>query len=173
MKVVFADSFFKSLKKLNRNETWYMKTIHFFQYDIPNCLKNIHRFRKVLWEYRPWDSAYALQAFKIGLKSLAKVLKDGNEVDETRLPKYEKINKVIDLLDHCIDDSFIELAEDKLGKEVNSKYLFGNEPEDITISNKEVFDLAREIEVTEWEELWYIIKGDDNIKGTNLKAWWD
>ena len=35
MKVEFADTFWKSLKRLSRHETWWYKTYEFFRRDLP------------------------------------------------------------------------------------------------------------------------------------------
>lgn len=180
MKIEFTDTFFKSLKRLRRHDTWWYKAYALFRHKIPWFFGNIRRFRKQLWRYRPWDSSYSLELFGKGVELNGEyILRHGKEVDESRLKKVIMIKRATELINHYTEDSYIELAERRLGIQVDSSYLFsGNEPESVTESNSRIFKLSREIEKQEWEELWEIIKGrkfdnPDDRDGSNLKSWWD
>jgi len=174
MKVVFTDSFFDSLKKLNRGERFYMKFINFIRYDILRIFKNAIRFRKLLWDYHSFDYRYSLLAFKLGLEPLLKTMKKGLEVDSTRIPKEVQLEKTINLLNNIIDEDYTGIAEKELNKEINTKYTFcDDQPIEISDSNKEIFDLSDKIAKKEWDELWLVLKGHKTIEGSDLRGWWD
>ena len=68
MKVTFADSFWKSLKRLSRQQTWWYKTYEFFRRDLPYFLENIWYFRKELYAFRSWDYSFNLDLFRRSLE---------------------------------------------------------------------------------------------------------
>ena len=45
MDVQFTDSFWKSLKTMNRHQTWWYKTYELFRYKIPYFFENVWYFR--------------------------------------------------------------------------------------------------------------------------------
>ena len=110
----------------------------------------------------------------------------------------ENYQQAIQLIQNYNKDSYIEMAENELGKlmfrdwefeDVPDKpgfsQLIDNETENEKEHNGKVFDRAREIEKMEWEELFVILKGQDYTKfdkdidwyeqfdGSGLKGWWD
>jgi hypothetical protein len=140
-----------------------------------------------------------MMMMEIGLTDIANTTeKYGNEVDESRLKKIEKMRRAIQLIQNYNKDSYIEMAENELGKLILRDWefedvpdkpgfsqLIDNETEDEKEHNGKVFNRAREIEKMEWEELWIIIQGQDYTKfdkdidwyeqfdGTGLRGWWD
>lgn len=189
MKITFENSFFASLKKIQKQNTWWYKTLEFFRRDIPWFLKNIYRFRKELWSFRLWEATDSLGIFKRGLILNKKTIEQcGSEVDGVRLKKVAMMNRAIQIIENYIDDKYISIAEAELGLQVNSDYLFGKEeePETIRNSNSKIFDKSYEIGEEEWVELWDIIKGRKPIitdknefdhyyaqDGSGIKGWWD
>lgn len=201
MKVLLTDSFWKSLKVLSRHQTWWYKTYAIFRYKIPMFLKNIWFFRKELWEFRSWDYSFNLELFCRSLEKTAHTIENfGHEVDETRLKKVEKMKRVIFLIKRIRKDEFISDAESVLGKLQNSDW-FGIEQREDTPEekkhNRKVFELARQIENKEWNELWSILRGQelqeyiilientseeerkkkdlwsDWYDGSDMRSWWD
>lgn len=182
MKIEFAPSFFKSIKKLARQNAWWYKTYDFFRYDIGRFFGNVWKFRKELYNHRSFDSAYSLSMLRRSLELISdNIEKYGLEVDESRLKKVEKMKRAIEILKWHEKDSFIELAEKELGYDVNLDYFLTEEPADVRKSNKVIFDLATKIELVSFEELMEILKGqdyrqlnDDNeFDGSGIKTWWD
>lgn len=187
MKIEFAPSFFKSLKRISLRNRWYWKLWELFRYDLPWFFNNIVRFRKELWRYRTWDSAYSLLLFKRGLEfNKDSMQKYGQEVDSVRLKRIAMITRAIELLDNYCSDKYIEQAEKEIGTEVNHDFLFkqNEEPEEIKLCNEKIFDKTREIEETQWNELWEIIKGREPVStenvdpyeaqdGSGIKGWWN
>ena len=200
MKIVFADSFWKSLKKLSRQQTWWYKTYEVFRYDIPMFFENLWFFRKQLWEFRSWDYTFNLQLLSRSLEKTVHTIEFyGHEVDSPRLKKVEKIKRVIQLLKNVKEDVYIDKAESELGELKNLGGLY-KEIEDTPEErehNSKVFARAREIQEQEWKEIWEIFKGqnkdefdkiynslpedeknkhnhwDDWFDGSGMYGWWD
>ena len=191
MKVIFTDSFYKSLAT-KRHDTWWYKTYETVRYNIPRFFKTTWKYRKELYKYYEWDYSYPMNVFKRGLLMLADHTEEyGNEVDESRLKKVTQMRRAIEIIElHCSDD-FIEEAEKELGYNYNTKYIFSNEePKKITEDNNKIAKVAQRIEKETWDELFKILKGQDieeyllnkNNKelsydewfdGSGLKNWWD
>jgi len=200
MEIKFADSFWKSLKTLSRHQTWWYKTYEFFRRDLPYFLENIWFFRKELWAFRSWDYSYNLDLFRRSLEKTVHTIEfHGQEVDESRLKKVEKMKRAIQLIKNVRSDEYVKIAEKELGELKNSDWLWDDreDTDEERIHNKKVFERAREIEDSEWNKLWSIIQGQ-NVKeyseiynsktdeekkegdvwsnwfdGSGLKGWWD
>jgi hypothetical protein len=163
MEVKFADSFFESLDRMIKRERWYWKTWDFFRYDLPKGIKNIIFFWKVIWNFRPWDHTYNLRILERSLEPLRDSIINGMEVDCSRLKKVAKIERAIEILNNITEDKYTDIAESKLGYEVDTTFTFDNdEPEEIKKANRKIYDLSREIEEKEWKELWKIFKGQQH-----------
>ena len=197
MEVHFADSFYKSLKVLIRHETWWYKTYEFFRYDIYRFFKNIYLFRKELYNFHAWEYSFNLRLFQKSLVLTADNLeKNGWEEDVSRGKKVKAIRRVVELLEHVINDDFLEQTEKELGVELKlSKSFWKNEPiEEDPVQeeiNKKIINRSTEIEQQQWDELWFIIKGnpmffyknlDENLDdknweekfdGSDIRSWWD
>jgi hypothetical protein len=200
MEIKFADSFWKSLRRLSRQQTWWYKTYEFFRRDLPYFLENIWFFRKELYAFRSWDYSYNLDLFRRSLEKTVHTIEyHGSEVDESRLKKVEKMKRAIQLINNVRIDEYVKIAEKELGELKNSDWLWDDreDTDEERIHNKKVFERAREIEDSEWNELWSIIQGQ-NVKeyseiynsktdeekkegdvwnnwfdGSGIKGWWD
>ena len=67
METQFTNTFFDSLKRLVRQQTWWYKTYSTIRYDIPHFIKNIYRFRKELYSHDWWDYRYTLNMLERSL----------------------------------------------------------------------------------------------------------
>jgi len=175
MDVQFTDSFFKSLKTLNRHQTWWYKTYEMFRYKIPYFIENVWYFRKELWEHRSWDYTYSLSMLKRSLTKLVHTLEFyGQEVEESRMEKVKNIKRAIYLIDNMREDEYIKQAETELGNLKNSDWDLDDYRDDTPEErehNMNVFQRARQIEEAEWKELWKIMKGGK--KDWGMRGWWD
>jgi len=142
----------------------------------------------VLWRHRWWDYSFTLEVLKTSLEIMSPNLeKYGNEVDESRLKKVQKINRVIEILNNVHSDDYFEKAEKIVGKPELRDWKFEPDPEsksnflrlvdDETPEEKEqwrrYFDCAQKLEEDEWKELWKILKGTGKDDGTGIRGWWD
>lgn len=200
MEVKIADSFWDSLKVLQRHQTWWYKTYEVFRYKIPMFLKNIWYFRKELWRFRGWDYTFNLEMFSRTLEKTVHTLEFyGNEVESTRNKKIQKIKRVIEIIKNIDESRYIDIAEKELGELKNKGGFFDNvedTPEEKE-HNKKVFERSTELEKLDFEELWQILKGQDYedfrkiydqlpneekwkhdhwenwYDGSGIKNWWD
>ncbi len=96
----------------------------------------------------------------------------GWEIRETRDKKVEKMRRVLELLQHKIDDDYVNRAEGELGEIKYTPWEFeevedqpgmsrmvDKDSEEDKEHNKKVFARATEIEEKEWTEIWSIFKG--------------
>ena len=194
MKIEFANSFSKSIKRLIRHQTWWYKTYSLFRYDLPRFLKNVWTFRKALWSHYWFDHHGTLKFLEIGLTNISDTVeKYGNEVDGPRLKKVVAMRRAVELIKNYNQNNYIEMAESELGplslhdwefepvpdKPEHSK-LINNDTEEEKIHNRKVFDRANEIEEKEWKELFEILKGQSHTefqmlhdKSEDKKNSWD
>ena len=192
MKVEFKDSFFESVKKLVWYDSNLWKVWAAIRYDIPLFFKNVWRFRKELYNHQWWDYRFTLEMLYRSLSIMVvKLEKDGNEEDISRGKKVAKIKRALELLKHKLDDDYVERAEVELGelsyKPIRFEPVEGKEGlysmvDDDTPAErkhaKKVYKRARDIEETEWKELWDIFKGKkfttfEKFDGSDLRGWWD
>jgi len=189
MELHFTDSFYKSLKVLVRHESWWYKTYEFFRYDIYRFFKNIFLFRKELYNFHAWEYSFNLRLFQKSLILTADYLeKNGWEEDVSRGKKVKAIRRVVELLEHVINDDFLNQTEKELGVELKfSKNFWKNESEDKDPVqeeiNKKIINRSTEIEKQQWDELWSILKGkeidfwneswDEKFDGSDIRGWWD
>jgi hypothetical protein len=187
----------------------FKKNLMFMFYRIKNLslvkfIRNFWNFRKEIYRYEPWDYRFQLSMFRRSIDLESQYIeKYGIEVDEHRLKKVSKMKRVVEIMKWHENDSFIELAEIHLNKEVVSKWNFEkiNDTTFNPISNKDLYELVQEISEEEskinneiyaladkiekdsWNELFEILKGKEYKKedgdwdmwfdGSGLKGWWD
>jgi hypothetical protein len=188
MKVVFANSFFESLKKLNSRKNINWRIYDTVRYDVPNFLKNIWLFRKSLYAYRWYDYSGVLRFMGDSFQDMAeKSDKFGTEVDITREKKVLAMRRISKIISNTLESNYIERIENELGEIHFGKELFDDSDltEEQIAHNKNVFAKANELEEKEWEELFKIFKGQDHSKfdkkinwdkqfdGTGIRGWWD
>lgn len=173
MKIQFANSFSKSIKRLIRHQTWWYKTYSLFRHDLPRFFKNVWTFRKALWSHYWFDHHGTLKFLEIGLTNISDTVeKHGIEVDGPRLKKVAKMRRAIELIKNYNESNYIEMAESELGQLVLHDWEFEPVPdkpeysriidrdtEEEKIHNRKVFERAHEIEEKEWKELFEILKG--------------
>jgi hypothetical protein len=175
MEIKFADSFSKSLKKLVWHHHPVYKFYELFRYKIPSFFKNVWFFRKELWQFRTWDYTFNLLLLKRSIEGLADTIEfKGWEIDESRLKKVAKMKRAIQILDNIENYSYIEMAEEKLGKLKDWKpefkalpdnpelfELVDNENEEEKSHTRAVYVLSDQLEQDEWNELWTILRGQN------------
>jgi len=175
MKVLFADSFGKSLKRLVWHQHPIYKVYELFRYKIPMFFENLWFFKKELWNFRSWDYSFNLQMLNRSLEKTVNTIEYyGHEVDDSRMKKVEKMKRVIELLGHIRSDSYIEMAEKELGEIKNIDWDFEevkDNPDYFQLiesnseekeHNRNVYNRADEIEKKEWKEIWKILEGQDH-----------
>lgn len=147
--------------------------------------KNLWHFRKDLWTFRPWDYQHNLDLFASSIKRTADYIEtQGNEVDESRIPKVEKMRRMIELISRIRTEYYADQAEQELGpftwkgrfeptdKPGVSRLVFDHSEEEQQ-RNRRILHRTRELEEAAWNELWQILKGNEHDKGSDARGWWD
>ena len=199
MEVTFTDGFSKSLKRLVWHESRLYKTYSLFRYDLPRFFGNIWRFRKGLWNHYWWDHHGVLKFMEAGLTHMANNLEEkGLEIEEPREKKVKSIRRAVELIRNYDQDLYINMAEKELGELIHHPFEFEDIPdkpgfsrlvdtltEEQSEHNSKVYTRSRDIQESEWNELWDTLKGQDYKKfdedkewydqfnGTGLRGWWD
>ena len=202
MKTKFADTFIESMEKLMNRQRWYWKTWDLLRYDIPRFFRNFWLFRKNLWNHTWYNGTSSILPWvKTAVDDIAwKIETRGHEVEESRMKKVAKMKRLSYLIDICVNDSYIEVAEKELGIEMihhdwefvpvegreDSYELLDKDTPKEKEHNHKIIKRAHEIQKEYWEELCYIIKGPDydairesgedfyeKLDGTDIRGWWD
>ena len=183
MEIKIADTFMKSLRRMQREGTWYMKTWNTFRYDIPRFIRNIFKFRKALYSFYCFDHKYNLEMYKRSLEiTCDHIEKNGNEVDSSRLEKVKDMRRVIYLIDCFIEDDYYDLAEKELGVKYdrNATMFVPCKTEDgkekgmrleivdqkAADDNHKIYARAEKISEKHWKEIFKIIR-------EKSLGWWD
>jgi len=167
--------------------------------EMPNFFRNIWFFRKSLIRHRWYDHAGVVSFLKEGVKDISLgIEKNGNEETISKNKKIEKMNKLIQLLENYEMDNYLDTAQNIIGKKLiydidyipvddNDDFVefINNVDEETEKINKEISNLAKQIQINEWNEIWEILKGqdyskfnpkkdfDDQRDGTGLNTWWN
>lgn len=194
MKIQFAHSFFDSFESIVlARHRWWWRVWDVVRYELPNFLRNIWLFRKALWDYHWYDYRGSMQFAQTAFTDMAtKVDAKGYEVDSTKIPKIVKMRRAAEILQHFIDDDFIELAEREYGSITLGKWNFipseeypdafelvDNLTEKENEHNRKVFRHAHKLETEYMNELCDILRGQDakifkeDTLEESWKAWED
>lgn len=187
MEVKSSDSFFESLKKLDKSQRVNYRILDLVRHGIPNFLKNIWMFRSSLYNYRWYDHSGVLNFMADSFSHMAKNLElKGLEVGESKMKKVAAMRRAETIIRNTNESNFIAMAEYELGDLFLKNNIFDEDPlEQEKKHNNKVFKRAIELEENEWEELIQILKGQDYTKfnkkidwykqfdGTGLRGWWD
>lgn len=178
-------TFWKSFKDVIHPSVW--KRIRNFWYDFKWSIKNQIKFRKIVSKFRPWDYNCLLEMFAFQLKQLHDQIElRGMEIDETRLPKLEKMKRTLEILKNLEEDNYEDrCGYDPKARKINFKKLSDEELKEIGQENQELYEMtfdlnegyenydvlkifmgANELKKKEWDELFEILKN-------NLEGWWD
>lgn len=170
MEVKFTNTFFESMKHMAQSNHWYhWRFYRNLYYDIKNNIRSIIRYIKPTTNLVPWEFLTILPMLKKHVDEVTYNLENyGMEIDETRLPKIEKLKRVSYLLDHVYREDFSKVAEIELNLKSSGKYtsLGDTKTEEEEKIDEQIRYKSYEIEETYWKELWDTIR--DNSRG-----WWD
>lgn len=172
-------------KKLSFGEKWYNKLFNFLVYDLWYFLRNSWKFRKEIYTFRNWDYNYTFIMLRRSIELMCEgIEKYSSEEDVSKSKKIDKMKRSIEILKCFENDSFLEIAEKRLGYKFDfSKY---------DTSQTELLQLSNDIEQEYLKELFEILKGQDseefyklNINsdnsydlfskwydGTGIQGWW-
>ena len=89
----------------------------FLFFHIPRFIKNLWKFRKVIYNHYPYDYHSTLCFLQVALKDISDYCeKHGYEVDVSRIKKVKKMRRAVKIIENINEDKYHELAEKELGK---------------------------------------------------------
>ena len=175
MEVKIADTFWKSFKRTFNPNIFEMFSDWF--YDFKNGIKNLIRYRKIVYRTRPWDYEFIIKMLDFQLRLLHNQINVyGQEIDETRIPKIKRMERVLELLNYIEKDNFSYRCG-YIDDATNFEFLkpdangfcgikFITNPKYPDYDQAKIFKEASELEEKEWNELFEIFK-------TDMRGWWD
>lgn len=188
MKVIITKTFTESLENLiNSCKYWCYEYWRSKYYDIKWAIINLIKYFKIVTKMRPWDYSCVLEMQKFQIKMLCdNIEKYGIEVDESRLPKIQKMKRFLELIHNQREENYAERCgyisgefnfvptEDTKDLPDNKKhYEMKSTGKQTDEEKREIFLKAHELEKEEWKEMWEIIHGTGEQDGTDLRGWWD
>ncbi len=141
------------------------------RYNFRQSFYSFRRFFRVTWSFRGFDYQSTLDILSVCLDMHLEKLREksfAQEVDETRIPKEQKIERCLELLTNIKAQEYNEQCGYDHNYEVYFKPIPGSKnstmestatPEQ-EVHNKEVRKKAKELEEKEWNELMDILKSD-------------
>lgn len=145
-------------------------------YNFKQSLRSLRRFFKTIWNFRSFDFHYTLEVLSVCLMMQLEDFrkeKSFKEIDETRIPKENKIERCLQLLSNIREDNYRERCGYDNNYEVYFKPISGSDNFTMESTetpgqkqhNAKVTLKANELEESEWNELMEILKVD-------LKSFW-
>lgn len=163
---------------------------------------NVYKFRKELSNFYSWnyDLGFLRKTIEENYNHISKY---GHEESISKNKKLLKMERAIQILKNFEQDSFLDLAEDKLNLKFilrdfefealndgsNCSRLIDNLTEEEQQINSQLIHESSAIEIEQWNELWGIIKGQDRkelktlpksetsysdwFDGSGLQGWWN
>ncbi len=173
MKITFSESFFESLERMRRHQTWWYRTYEFFKRDLWMFFKNIWNFRRELYRFRTWDHQFNQDLFARSLELTSDAIeKYGIEEDESRLKKVAMMRRASALLRNR-EDLIFDVVEKEMGAPYTDHMFEREDTPEEAEHNRKYYDKVKEITDAEREELWTILKGTGELDGTDIRGWWD
>ena len=182
MKITTGDTFLKSLRKIHLSKNPFY--IHFWTNlysELKWIIWALRKYFKIVTTMRPWDYYHILEMMKFQIEILCELMeKKGMEIDETRIPKQDKMRKFIELAErHNKDDyaercgmiysdedlEFVETEDSKNKPEKNKRYTIVENGIQSKEEKSKILDKSRKLEEDEWNEMIDLLK--------DARSWWD
>jgi hypothetical protein len=163
MKVVFTDTFFESFKSnvIDAGKWYKFKFWQHKWWDLTRGIRNLRAYFKVVFNIHPYCSDQTIMSLtKISLERVLFWMERGLEVEENRLPKIKKIKRSIELINHFLEDDYM----DRCGWISTGKLFEDGTPEEEERNSKAIKD-SRVLQEKEWNELFTLLK--------EMRGWWD
>ncbi len=126
----------------------------FLRYTVIHGISNLVEFFPVVWGFHGFDHSFMLHLILQGLKHERRHINNSTELyDEPRIQRVAAIDRVIVLIERrlkCFSPSFRKRHPGS----------YPSVPE------------CDAIQFRDWEEMWQIISGDENIPGSDMRDWW-
>ena len=114
-----------------------------FFYNVKNGLRNLWKWRSVVWNDRPWDYVYIFKALRFKLDETQRCI-DGTFVGADE--EAAKIRSLIDAIDRILEDDYVSEEYKELDRKYGKLEMIFHEDNTITTTRKNLKEEDREIE---------------------------
>lgn len=148
-----------------------------FFYNMKNGIRNFWKWRKVVWNDRPWDYVYIFKALRFKLDETQKCI-DGTFVGSEE--EANKLRKLIATIDRILEDDYVKEEYEEMDRKYGKLEMIFHEDNTITTTRKNLKEEDRETERKETialAELEANRKQDDinfvfNTMKNDIQRWW-
>lgn len=114
-----------------------------FFYNVKNGLRNLWKWRSVVWNDRPWDYVYIFKALRFKLDETQRCI-DGTFVGAEE--EAAKIRSLIEAIDRILEDDYVSEEYKELDRKYGKLEMIFHEDNTITTTRKNLKEEDRETE---------------------------
>lgn len=114
-----------------------------FFYNVKNGLRNLWKWRSVVWNDRPWDYVYIFKALRFKLDETQRCI-DGTFVGAEE--EAAKIRSLIEAIDRILEDDYVSEEYKEMDRKYGKLEMIFNEDNTITTTRKNLKEEDRETE---------------------------
>lgn len=114
-----------------------------FFYNVKNGLRNLWKWRSVVWNDRPWDYVYIFKALRFKLDETQKCI-DGSFVGSEEEAK--KIRSLIEAIDRIVEDDYVSEEYKTMDEKYGKLEMIFNDDNTITTTRENLKEEDREQE---------------------------
>lgn len=114
-----------------------------FFYNVKNGLRNLWKWRSVVWNDRPWDYVYIFKALRFKLDETQRCI-DGTFVGADE--EAAKIRSLIDAIDRILEDDYVKEEYDEMDRKYGKLEMIFNDDNTLTMSRTNLKEDDKETE---------------------------
>lgn len=114
-----------------------------FFYNVKNGLRNLWKWRSVVWNDRPWDYVYIFKALRFKLDETQRCI-DGTFVGAEE--EAAKIRSLIEAIDRILEDDYVSEEYKEMDRKYGKLEMIFHEDNTITTTRKNLKEEDRETE---------------------------
>ena len=114
-----------------------------FFYNVKNGLRNLWKWRSVVWNDRPWDYVYIFKALRFKLDETQRCI-DGTFVGADE--EAAKIRSLIEAIDRILEDDYVKEEYEEMDRKYGKLEMIFHEDNTITTTRKNLKEEDRETE---------------------------
>lgn len=118
------------------------KIIRIF-YNVKNGLRNLWKWRSVVWNDRPWDYVYIFKALRFKLDETQRCI-DGTFVGADE--EAAKIRSLIDAIDRILEDDYVKEEYDEMDRKYGKLEMIFNNDNSLTMTRENLKEEDKETE---------------------------
>ena len=114
-----------------------------FFYNVKNGLRNLWKWRSVVWNDRPWDYVYIFKALRFKLDETQRCI-DGTFVGADE--EAAKIRSLMEAIDRILEDDYVKEEYEEMDRKYGKLEMIFHEDNTITTTRKNLKEEDRETE---------------------------